>query len=153
MSEQTIYQALVAHHNVQRELCTRLLQKQVDGPQRLAVMQELKLELAAHAGAEEREFYVPCMRFDEGLDISRHAIAEHHELDELVETLEAIKPENEAEWLKAAQELVDEVLHHVGEEEEKFFQRSGELLSSEQKIELAKLYQQQYEHLKTNPPA
>ncbi|HMQ26765.1 MAG TPA: FdhF/YdeP family oxidoreductase, partial [Acidimicrobiales bacterium] len=39
----------------------------------------LKLELAAHAAAEERFLYAPMLMDDRGIDSARHALAEHHD--------------------------------------------------------------------------
>jgi hypothetical protein len=38
--------------------------------------------------AEDRHFYVPLLAHDAGVDLSRHAISEHHQIDELVESLQ-----------------------------------------------------------------
>ena len=135
----TIYDALRESHDRQRELAAALIHTQGESDYRAEVFQQLKLELAAHATAEERHFYIPLMMDDAGIDLSRHALAEHHELDELVETLEQTEMSSPT-WLVYAKKLADEVHHHLKEEEHKFFQMSGKILTEQQKTQLAEQY-------------
>jgi len=58
-------------------------------PARQLLLRQLKVELMAHAAAEERFLYVPLLMEDGGLDASRHALHEHHQIDELLEDLPA----------------------------------------------------------------
>jgi hypothetical protein len=77
------------------------------------------------------------------VDASRHAIAEHHEMDELVEDLEA-KETHDSSWLAIAKKLSEKVHHHLKEEETKFFQLAGKVLTDKQKAELAKDYEAEF---------
>lgn len=85
--------------------------------------EDLKLELQAHAAAEERHLYVPVMQHDEGLDLSRHAITEHHEMDEMMETLDDGRIGQE-KWDKTCADLIHKVRHHLEEEENEFFKQA-----------------------------
>ena len=82
-----IFEALRESHALQRSLSRQVLDTSGDTPERQALFKDLREELAAHALAEDRHFYVPLMQHDAGIDLSRHAIAEHHAIDELVEEL------------------------------------------------------------------
>ncbi len=143
----TIYEALRQSHEIQRELYAELLKTQGDTPERHALFTTLKIELAAHAAAEERHFLIPLLVQDSGINISRHAISEHHELDELVEKLEETDYSNTG-WLANAKALAEEIEHHLGEEEHGFFQFSGKLLSEKQKVDFAAAYLVEYDRLK-----
>ena len=143
----TIYDALRDSHDVQRKLADELVQTQGASEQRAEIFKQLKHELAAHATAEERYFYIPLMMHDAGIDLSRHALAEHHELDELVETLEETEMSSPT-WLVYAKKLADEVHHHLKEEEHKFFQMSGKILTEQQKTALAPQYLEDFEQQK-----
>ncbi|WP_202109603.1 hemerythrin domain-containing protein [Bordetella sp. 02P26C-1] len=147
MAKLNIYEALRVSHEVQRTLCRRLVRSPVDETRRRDLYRELKLELAAHAAAEERFLYAPMLMDDMGLNSSRHALAEHHEIDECVEKLGKLEPEGEA-WLTQAKKLSEEVHHHLREEEKKFFQVSGKILKAGQKEELALKYLKDYERMK-----
>jgi len=142
-----IYDELRASHAKQRHLCSSMVRTQAkNASKRLAVFRQLRKELAAHAAAEERYLYVPMLMHDMGLNSARHALAEHHEMDELVEDLQALEPAGQA-WGSKASELAHKVRHHLKEEETKFFQVSGKILSDTRKLRLAQQYKKDYERM------
>jgi hypothetical protein len=142
-----IFEALLNSHQKQRALCARLLSNIGEPTERQQVFDELKAEMAAHETAEERMFYVPLIAHDETVDTARHGIAEHHEMDEMVEDLEKCEA-GSAEWLETVGKLVHKVDHHLKEEEEKFFPQAREVLSRTQQRELGEPYQEEHERLK-----
>ncbi|HEY8359877.1 MAG TPA: hemerythrin domain-containing protein [Ramlibacter sp.] len=142
-----IFQALIASHQTQRELCAQVLAAKQASAESLRIFEELKKELAAHETAEERFFYVPLFEHDSTVDASRHAIAEHHEMDEMVEDIEKLDP-HAAEWMEGLRALCHKVEHHLKEEEDKFFPQAGEVLTEEQKVSLAGDYQQEHAALR-----
>ena len=143
----TIFEALRESHDVQRDLAEKLVQTSGDSPERRELFDLLKNELFAHAVAEDRYFYIPLMMTDSGLNISRHALAEHHEMDELLEQLTETEMSNPG-WLAIAKKLSDTVHHHLKEEEHGFFQQAGKILEDKQKESLAKKYQAEYKKYK-----
>lgn len=143
----TIFEALRQSHEIQRDLADKLLQTSGDSAERRDIFEQFKTELLAHETAEERHFYVPLMQDDLGVDLSRHAIAEHHEMDEMVEELESMEFSSSA-WLRLAKKLCETVEHHLDEEEHKFFQMAGKLLDDNQKEQLARTYLEEYAGLK-----
>ena len=143
----TIFETLRESHERQRALYSALTETSGDTPERRELFDQLKTELAAHALAEDRHFYVPLMAHDAGIDLSRHAIAEHHEIDEMVEALENSEPSSPA-WLPQARKLAEKVEHHLQEEEHRFFQMAGKLLTETQKTKLATSYQKDYDEAK-----
>ncbi|HEY0825071.1 MAG TPA: hemerythrin domain-containing protein [Ramlibacter sp.] len=147
-----IFQALLVSHAAQRELYARLLASKPATEERQHVFEELKAELSAHETAEERCFYIPLMQHDESVDLSRHAIAEHHVMDEMVEHLEQVDP-HAAEWQECCRKLCDKIEHHLQEEEQKFFPQAGEVLSDEQKLALAKDYEAEFTTLRIKQEA
>jgi hypothetical protein len=142
-----IFEALRESHERQRELYRQLIETSGDTPERRDLFEQLKTELLAHELAEERHFYIPLMDHDAGVDLSRHAISEHHQLDELVESLEDADPAT-PKWLPLAKKLAEKVEHHLEEEEHKFFQMAGKLLTDRQKLDLAQDYFATYEESK-----
>jgi len=143
----TIYDALRESHEIQRSLCRRLVRLKPDSGRREETLRELRIELAAHAAAEERFLYAPMLMDDLGLDSSRHALAEHHEIDECLEDLCGAEYEG-GSWLAKAKQLAHQVTHHLREEETKFFQISGKILSDGQKTALAAQYEADYRRMK-----
>lgn len=139
-----IFEALRQSHEIQRDLARQLTQTSGDSRERRAIFEQLKNELFAHAVAEDRYFYIPLMMTDAGLNITRHALAEHHQMDELLEQLTETEMSNTG-WLAIAKQLSDKVHHHLKEEEHGFFQQAGKILSEQQKQSLAKQYLAEYE--------
>ena len=76
-----IYEALRESHELQRNLCRQLVRIKPDDPRAQETFRELRIELAAHAAAEERFLYAPILLDDLGLKPSRHALAEHHDIE------------------------------------------------------------------------
>jgi hypothetical protein len=140
---ETIYDALRESHQIQRSLCRKLLLTRPHTQHRIATFTALRTELAAHAAAEERFLYAPILMDDMGLSPSRHALHEHHEMDELVEQLQKDDTSSRS-WLRTARELSHAVHHHLREEERKFFQVSGKILGTSRKQSLAGLYRKDY---------
>lgn len=138
-----IFEALRESHERQRTYADALIQTSGDTPERVEAYKQLKLELQAHETAEERHFYIPLMEFDNGVDLSRHAISEHHEMDEMMEELDETEMSSPA-WLATAKKLAEKVHHHLKEEEQKFFQMAGKLLDEKQKETLAGQYVKEY---------
>lgn len=138
-----IYDALRESHERQRSLCRKLLRTKAHDQRRIDLFGELRIELAAHEAAEERYLYVPMLMDDRGLNSSRHALHEHHEIDELIEKLREGRPGDRG-WLATARALSKQVHHHLREEETKFFQMSGKILSTTQKQRLGKKYLADY---------
>ncbi|MHC8307994.1 hemerythrin domain-containing protein [Pseudomonas sp. GT1P32] len=138
-----IFEALRESHDRQRTYADALVKTSGDTPERVEAYKQLKSELQAHETAEERHFYIPLMEFDNGVDLSRHAISEHHEMDEMMEELDETEMSSPA-WLATAKKLSEKVHHHLKEEEQKFFQMAGKLLDDKQKETLAGQYEKEY---------
>lgn len=141
--ELTIFEALRESHEKQRAFSEKLIQTSGDTPERRELFELLKNELFAHAVAEDRFLYIPLMMSDAGLNITRHALSEHHEMDELLEKLTETEFSNSG-WLAIAKKLSEVVHHHLQEEEHSFFQQAGKILADDQKKELAQKYQTEY---------
>ncbi|MEE4095877.1 hemerythrin domain-containing protein [Pseudomonas viridiflava] len=139
-----IFEALRESHDRQRGYADALIQTSGDSEARAQAYKQLKEELQAHETAEERFFYIPLMEHDNGIDLSRHAISEHHEMDEMMEELDETEMSSPA-WLATAKKLSEKVHHHLKEEEQKFFQMAGKLLDEKQKHSLAGKYVKEYE--------
>ncbi|AZN67982.1 hemerythrin domain-containing protein [Acinetobacter haemolyticus] len=143
-----IFEALRESHDKQRSLAKKLVETRGHSEERKELFDLLKNELYAHSVAEDRYLYIPLMFDDGGLDITRHALAEHHEMDELVETLEETDMSSPS-WLATAKQLSEKVHHHLKEEEHKFFQQAGKILADAEKEKLGKQYLAEYKKYKT----
>jgi hemerythrin superfamily protein len=132
-----LFEALRASHDLQRQLCRSMLRVKPD--ERDPVFLKLKIELEAHAAAEERFLYVPLLMTNAGLSSSRHALAEHHRIEELCAELSVPDKSTDA-WLDTARRLSRTVHHHLREEERKFFPQAGKLIADSDKTVLGRRY-------------
>lgn len=135
----TIFEAIRKDHDKQRELCRLVTSTSGDTKGRKEMWQKLKHELQIHAAAEERTFYSPLIHNDMMQEHARHGIAEHHEMDELIEKIDDTDMDSPA-WLTYAKQLCEKVEHHLDDEEHSFFQLAGKVFSETQKTKIAKDY-------------
>ncbi|MDX1316373.1 hemerythrin domain-containing protein [Xanthomarina gelatinilytica] len=135
-----IFEAIREDHDKQRDLLSKLVETSGDSNKRDTLFKAVKKQLQVHADAEERHFYKPLISSDMMQDHARHGIAEHHEIDELIEQLEETDYDSSA-WLKIAKDLKDKVEHHLEDEEHAFFQMAGKVFSETKKSTLATEYQ------------
>lgn len=134
-----IFESLREDHVIQRDLSVRLLKTHGNSDARQRLYQELKMEMMAHAKAEERYFYIPLLAADMTQEKARHSISEHHELDEFLEDLEATAY-SASSWLVTAKKMVERLTHHLDEEEHEIFQLAGKTLPEKAKSSLAQEY-------------
>lgn len=128
----TIFEELRADHDRQRDLMRRLSETTGDEPRRRSLFATLKEQLTAHADAEEHHFYTVLMTADATREKARHSVAEHHEMDELIEKLEGYEYSASA-WLTTFGDLEEKVLHHLEEEEREVFPLAGRIMSDDDK--------------------
>lgn len=140
----TIFEAIRKDHDIQRELLDKALATSGDTSKRKEIWDKLKVELKGHETAEERNFYKQLIDNDMMVEHTRHGIAEHHEIDELIEKVEEADM-NSSAWLAHMKSLDHQVRHHLEDEEKSFFQLAGKVFSETQKTELAKKYTSEME--------
>ena len=139
----TIFDDLRASHEVQRALARTMTHARASADNRRAAFLALAHELDAHATAEERHFYVPLLMVDAGLSVSRHALADHHKAEELVEQLRGVDTATDR-FGELAKQLSAELRDHLDEEEHGTFQLAGKLLSKTRQQQLAREYRAEY---------
>lgn len=130
-----IYERLIEDHNKQRGLLGGVGETSGDTEERRRLFAELKIELEAHANAEEQVFYAALLAEPDGQEKARHSIVEHDEMNDLIAELEDIDMSAGA-WLNKFKDLRHRVEHHVDEEEEEVFVRARKLLSEKQANDL-----------------
>ncbi|GEQ85329.1 hemerythrin [Patiriisocius marinistellae] len=139
-----IFEAIRSDHDIQRELLDKALATSGNTSERKEIWKKLKVELKGHETAEERNFYKQLMDNDMMVEHTRHGIAEHHEIDELIEKVDEADMDSSA-WLAHMKALDHQVRHHLEDEEKAFFQLAGKVFSDKQKAELAKTYNAEME--------
>lgn len=138
----SIFQTLIKDHEVQRELLDKLVQTSGDSAERRTWFSTLKKELKVHAKYEERFLYNPLIKENITQQQARHSVAEHKDIDDMIEDLESTSFSS-PQWLRKMKKLKHCVEHHLTEEEEEVFPIAGVVLNSQQKTHLAKKYRNQ----------
>ena len=137
-----IFEALRQDHEKQRLLLKILAETSGNTAARREYYEALKTQLESHAIAEERHFYTHLLEKDATVDLTRHGIAEHHEIDELLGKLDETDMSSPA-WLRHLKTLQEKVEHHLADEEQEFFQVAGNVLNESQKTKLADAYREE----------
>lgn len=136
---ENIFKALRKDHDKQRDLLNKLLKTSGDTKTRHAFFFKLKDQLQAHAKYEERVLYKPMMDIDNTQEKARHSIAEHKDIDDLIEKLEDTDMSSPS-WIATVKDLEHQVLHHLKEEEQEVFKSAGHAFSESEKVRFAKDY-------------
>jgi hemerythrin superfamily protein len=138
-NDRTIFEAIRDDHETQRTLVALLVETEGASDGRTELWPRLKRELLAHAGAEERFFYVPLMEHDVTQEAARHSVAEHKELDDYIEQLDGYDMSS-SQWLQTARHLAERLLHHLDEEEKEVYPVAGRVLTDAEKTGLGSEY-------------
>ena len=125
-----IFERLRQDHDVHRQLFAQLGAAEPDDGSRRGLLVQLTKELKAHAAAEEQALYSTMMRKPETTDETRHSVAEHKEVEDLLNDLAAADPRS-PEWREKFGHLRRRYLHHIEEEEEEHFEDFARYLSDE----------------------
>lgn len=124
-----IFGRLVADHDEHRALIAMIEETSGDSPDRRRLFDEMVMEMQAHASAEEQALWSVVLRSPETTEHGRHAVAEHKEIDDLIEELQGADMAAPS-WLRRFAVLKDKYLHHIREEEQEQFVAAEKHLSA-----------------------
>ncbi|NNE21310.1 MAG: hemerythrin domain-containing protein [Rhizobiales bacterium] len=124
-----IYEQLKQDHDVHRDLLARLESTEGDSSDRRELWDRFYYDVKSHAAAEEETFYSKLMQDPKGQDDARHGVAEHKELDDIMEELHQMDFSSPG-WLTRFKTLKHEYEHHMDEEEEDMFAKGRSVFSS-----------------------
>lgn len=119
-SSADIFARLKEDHDRHRALLDRLLASEPESGERADLFETLTKELKGHAAAEEQALYSTMLRKPPTTSETRHSVAEHHEIEEMLNDLAATEISS-ADWLSKFKELDHRYRHHIGEEEDEHF--------------------------------
>ena len=88
-SDRDIFARLKEDHEKHRDLLARLAATRDRTAERSELFEEFTLEVKGHAAAEEQALYSTMMRKPATTDEVRHSVAEHHEIEELLNDMAA----------------------------------------------------------------
>jgi len=138
MRDDSIYTLLKADHETVREIFKEM--EDTEGrATRERLVTRLKLELQAHAEAEDMVFYKPLREADDARDIILEAEEEHRVAMRVLGELERLDPEDER-WAARVTVLKEMIEHHVQEEEGEIFKKAKGIFSSELERELGAVF-------------
>ena len=140
MAEQTIFDRLKEDHDKHRELLNRMSVSQ-DPKDRQALFENFKTEVTAHAAAEEETLYSTMLEDPELRHDGQHSVAEHKELDDLLQKMADLDPSSR-EWSEKLKKLKHDYLHHIDEEEQDMFPAAGEELTKKEEVALADKFEE-----------
>ena len=121
-------QLLKHDHKTVEKIFSDLENKRDD---RRALFPELDRELSIHAEIEEKVFYPAARGAEPTRDLVLESIEEHKQIKMVLADLEQTDMTTDV-WGAALKVLEEDVMHHVGEEENELFPRVRKVLSKDQ---------------------
>lgn len=122
-----IYTEIKADHDRHRKLLATIADTTGDSTERRKAWNTFFHEVKSHAAAEEETFYSKLISKTWGQDAARHSVAEHKELDDLMEELHTMDMSH-GSWLQKFETLRHDYLHHIDEEEDELFTRARKVI-------------------------
>lgn len=123
----SIYDAIKADHRNHRALLEQIADCGADAAARRRAWENFYYDVKSHAAAEEETFYSRLMTETWGQDAARHSVHEHQELDDLMEEINGMEPDDPS-WSEKFRQLRHDYEHHMDEEEEEVFARAREVI-------------------------
>lgn len=129
----TVYEKIKQDHETHRQLLANLAETQGDSEERRELWEKFYYDVKSHAAAEEETFYSKLMEDPSGQDDARHSVAEHKELDDIMEELQAMEFSNSG-WLTRFRTLKHDYEHHMEEEERDIFKKGRSIFSEDEAV-------------------
>ncbi|GGO92220.1 hemerythrin domain-containing protein [Stakelama pacifica] len=140
MADARIFQDLKDDHDRHRDLLAKIAETQGDSEERRTLFEKFRVEVSAHAAAEEESLYAAMLEKPDLRDDARHSVSEHKEIDDFLGEL-ADKDMSSSGWLTTFKEMRHRYEHHIDEEEEDMFPAAADGLSDAEEARLAKIFE------------
>lgn len=141
MADASIFDRLKQDHDTHRQLFDKMTEaERAKDEERLEkLFEQFKVEVSAHAAAEEETLYATMLAQPDLREDAQHSVSEHKEIDDYLEELDDLKFNGEA-WRKKFAEMKKRYLHHIDEEEEEMFPDAAKELSAAEEAKLGTLF-------------
>lgn len=139
MADVTIFDRLKQDHDAHRQLLTKIEGARGDADRREKLFNQFKIEVTAHAAAEEETLYATMLARPDLREDAQHSVSEHKEIDDFFEELDDLKFDDAA-WNEKFDKLKKRYLHHIDEEEEEMFPDAAKELTADEEKKLAALF-------------
>lgn len=140
MPKSDIFARLIQDHDKHRDLLAKIEQTHGASADRARLFEEFTYEAKGHAAAEEQALYSTMMRKPATTEDTRHSVAEHHEIEELLNDLAATDMASGA-WLTKFRTLNERYIHHIDEEEEEHFPEFAKHLTKEDEVHMEAVFE------------
>ena len=138
MSEDQIFADLKKDHDLHRKLLRQIAE--ADDRERTSLFERFRVEVSAHAAAEEESLYAAMLAKPDLRDEARHSVSEHKEVDDYLGELADLDAGSD-EWMRKFAEMRHRYEHHIDEEEEDMFPAASEDLPEGEKQRLARVFE------------
>ena len=139
MANANIFERLKEDHDANRQLFDKMADAKDDHDRLEKLFDQLKVEVTAHAAAEEETLYATMLARPDLREDAQHSVAEHKEIDDYLEELDELEFNGE-DWRQTFDQLKKRYLHHIEEEEEEMFPGAAEELTAEEETRLAEIF-------------
>ena len=123
-----IFDRLTQDHNRHREMLETLADTSGDSAERDDMFKKFRIEVSAHAAAEEETLYAVMLQDPDLREEGQHSVSEHKEIDDFLEELQETDMSSPG-WLATFKKMRHRYEHHIDEEEEEIFPAAKEELA------------------------
>ena len=138
---------LAGEHGKAASLMQRIAKSSEDSDARQKGFDELKIELLAHAKAEEKVFYPALKKHPELSDLVAKSLDQHQKVEQKLEKLSSGNRSTKT-WHQEFERMKNAVEQHVELEEKQIFPLAKDLFTKDQLEELEERYEAQEEQIK-----
>lgn len=139
MATAEIFSQLKDDHDRHRTLLARIDETKGDSEERRTLFEAFRVEVTAHAAAEEESLYATMLANPDLREDAQHSVSEHKEIDDYLEEL-AETDFSSSGWLTRFRAMRERYEHHIDEEEEEMFPDAAKDLSDTELARLAEVF-------------
>jgi hypothetical protein len=155
MADARIFRDLREDHDRQRKLLEQVGSSSGAGEERREAFEKLRLDLQAHAAAEEESLYATMLANPDLREDARHSVSEHKEVaDYLAEMMDA--EFGSTEWEALFAEMRHRYQHHILEEEREMFPAASDKISAVEEARITAVFERrkpkELQRAESHPP-
>jgi len=115
-----IFERLKQDHDRHREMLEKIGDTSGDSSEREELFKKFRIEVTAHAAAEEESLYAVMLQDPDMREEGTHSVSEHKEIDDFLEELQETDMSSPG-WIATFKKMRHRYEHHIDEEEEDIF--------------------------------
>lgn len=140
MADARIFEDLKADHDRHRKMLAALAETSGDSADRRKQFEAFRVEVTAHAAAEEMSLYATMLAKPDLRDDAQHSVSEHKEIEDFLGELYEMDMASSG-WLVKFKEMRHRYEHHIDEEEEEMFPAAADGLPDSEVKKLAGIFE------------